>query len=230
LSSAKKRRSDGVAAGFALVGVTVRVTFLASRVAESFHAASARGRLEAGAEGGIRRGARGDRQRETDFGVAGHADVFAHQPLGGGFERDARAGREIGGRRQGDRQEQIAFVAVADDRTGAVLEGFGRGPLNLAGFPAGRERPRDRGDEAGPWVEPIRVPMFVVDEAEGDLHRFAGDDGGLSGDERSFDVRARHEGQQRGEAEREEGKERETGESHNGKLEERNRVSKPDNR
>ena len=71
--------------------------------------------------------------------------------------------------------------------------------------------------------------MFVVDEAEGDLHRFAGDDGGLSGDERSFDVRARREGQQRGEAEREEGKERETGESHNGKLEERNRGSKPDN-
>jgi len=46
------------------------------------------------------------------------------------------------------------------------------------------------------------------------LHGFPGDDGGLSGDEGRFDVRARRDGQPRSEAERENSKKGETGESH----------------
>ena len=49
--------------------------------------------------------------------------------------------------------------------------------------------------------------MGVVDEAEGDLHGFSRDDGGLGGDEGGLDVGAGRGGQERGEAERTAGEE-----------------------
>jgi hypothetical protein len=52
-----------------------------------------------------------------------------------------------------------------------------------------------------------------MDETEGNLHRFARDDGGLGGDEGGFDLGAGDGGQERGKAEDEQRQE-EAGKAH----------------
>ena len=55
--------------------------------------------------------------------------------------------------------------------------------------------------------------MGLMDETEGNLHRFARDDGGLGGDEGDFDLGAGDGGQERGKAEDEQRQE-EVGKAH----------------
>ena len=133
------------------------------------------------------RGAGRDGEDEGDVGTTGHADFRAHEPIGRGFQFDGRTGRDVGGRRERDGEKKFTLVAVANRVAGFVFEGEWGGPLDFTGGPAGREIPFERGGEAGAGVEPIGVPVGVVDEPEGDGERLAGLDGGVRGDERRFD-------------------------------------------
>jgi hypothetical protein len=56
--------------------------------------------------------------------------------------------------------------------------------------------------------------MGLMDEAEGDLHGFPRDDGGLSGDEGGFDLGEGRGGQECRDAEEKRGQEKEAGKAH----------------
>ena len=128
----------------------------------------------------------GDRQRELELGVAGHADFAAHEPVGLGIQRDGRAGGQVGGRGDFGEKEYGAFIAVAGHIAAGVLHHMRRGPHNRAGGETGGQGPLDRGGIAGARVDPVTVPVFIVLELEGDPERLPGLDALFGRDQGGF--------------------------------------------
>jgi len=161
-----------------------------------------RGRLRELGEGGgddglpVRIGGRGsglDGQGEAEIRAAGQADLRAFEPVYFRGEGDGRTGRKIRGRGDLYGQEHFALVAVVCD--GFVeREKLGRGPLDGAGGPAGREAPGDLGGHAGvAGVDPVSVPAGVGFKTEGGPERLAGGDGGDIGHQFSLGMGRAHD-------------------------------------
>ena len=142
---------------------------------------------------------RRNRQQQGKLRIAGDALVLAHQPFGGDLELDIRAGHEV--RRGGDRdrQEEVAVVAVAYDVPAAVREKHGGGPLDFACLPAERQRPFERRREPGARVDPVGVPVRLVDKVQRDVEGRARMDRRVCRDKRRGNLRPRRLGQRRGE-------------------------------
>ena len=85
-----------------------------------------------------------------------------------GLEGDGLAGLGVRRRRDGDWQQNLAGIAVIGQ--GASRLQLGRGPDDVAGFPAGRQGPGDLGGLAGiAGIAPVGVPALVDLLAQGDV-------------------------------------------------------------
>ena len=97
---------------------------------------------------------------QRQFGIAGDADVAAHQPAGAGLKFHRLAGRPV--RRQPDRDQVQGFAAVTV--VGQLAERFTVriGPVNLAGGHALRQGPLQTRCQAGvTGVTPVGVPFGI---------------------------------------------------------------------
>ena len=132
---------------------------------------------------GVSRGRGCDGKADLELRVSGHADVHAHEPLRKGRELDRRTRGEVGGRGDFHQEQIVPVVTVADYFPRAILQGMRRGPLDVAGSEALRQRPRERGRVAGAGGDPIAVPVRVVLHPERHRERLARRDGCGVGDE-----------------------------------------------
>jgi hypothetical protein len=129
------------------------------------------------------------RQRQRNLGLAGLAHVLAHEPGRRGLELDLRACCGIRRRSDRHRQQQIALVAVPDDVPLVILQHLGRRPLDVAGLPSRGERPGQARRESRARVDPVRVPVRLMDEAQGHRERLSRLDRGVLRDERGLHLR-----------------------------------------
>jgi hypothetical protein len=117
-----------------------------------------------------RRGAGRHIQRE--LAGLGNADLLADQPVGGQLDLQ-RAALEFRAQRQRHGQQQLALIAVIDQR--ADRQALRRRPGDLADRDAGWQLPihaRRQARVAG--VAPVGVPMWLVLDQEAQPGRLAG--------------------------------------------------------
>ena len=130
---------------------------------------------------------RGGLQIEREIGRTRYALLLAHQPFGVGLDRDRAAGRKRCWNLERDRQKNLAVVAVVGERRD--VDARRRGPFDVAGLEAGRQRPLDRRRQSGvAGVAPVRVPLAIHFQAQSQRQRLAGDDCSALGDELGLDV------------------------------------------